>query len=489
MKKTVNDSRRPTILAPKSVTKPAIKPATNHTHKPKSKPAPKPVPKPTPKPEPEPLIKSFCIVKEDPQQSKISQPDVNILENKQDGTIEPLRITPKVLPSGFSPAQIKTAYNFPAYPALATPTTTRPIIAVVAAYGYSGSAYGDLKTYCQTFGIPYPKNGGTLVNARKLPLGMTNNPYFFEWNPTKKISNNSEWTFEMALDTQTAWSLTQQPGSGIATNGPHIILFHGASASASAMLTAVNAAVTMGASVVSMSFGAGVFISSFETLFFNNASANKNVVFVASSGDYNTSNYPSTSTYVLSAGGTRLQLNQDNTRLSEIYWFSRSGNTIIDGSGTGKMPMPLTSNPTFNTFSAVYTNGGNPLTTGTFSKNTPDLSGVAAPSTGYAIYVNRRWYVIGGTSLTAPMFASYLINVNQNRLNNLKAQLTQLQLMTCLYSQNTQSCLYQIDNTNNGTPIINNTPDTITITNGVTYELYNGLGAILNNLSTQLQNL
>ena len=123
------------------------------------------------------------------------------------------------------------------------------------------------------------------------------------------------------------------------------------------------------------------------------------------------------------------------------------------------------------------------------SKNTPDLSGVAAPSTGYAIYVNRRWYVIGGTSLTAPMLASYLINVNQSRLNNSKAQLTQLQLMACLYSQNTQSCLYQIDNTNNGTPTINNTPDTVTTTNGVTYELYNGLGAILNNLSTQLQNL
>jgi len=492
MKKFINDSRysnapfkipvkknntkppQPNISKPKKTNTTNTTNTTNNITKPKEKETIK---------ETEPEIRTYYVKKPD-----ITHNNKHLLASATTNNFT-ANTAPRVLPSGYSPAQLRTAYNFPVYPALATPTTQRAIIAIIDAYGYSGSAYNDLQTYCNTFGIPYPANGGTLINATKMPTNTPNKPYFFEWKPTKNINNNSGWTTEMALDIQTAWGLTQQAGAGTATNGPHIILFHASSASTSALLTALNAAVSIGASVISMSFGAGSYISSFETTFFNCASTNKNIVFVASSGDYNTPNYPSTSTYVLSAGGTTLQLKQDNTRNIESYWYDQSGNTIVDGSGTGRMPMTLATNPTFTAFSNVYTHAGNVLSAGSTSKNTPDICAVASPSTGFAVYQSGSWYVVGGTSLSAPLIASFLIIINQIRLNSSKAQLTQLQVMTCLYSAATQSNIYQINNTTNGTPIINGITDTYITTNGISYDLDSGLGALSNNLATQFENL
>ena len=424
-------------------------------------------------------FKSFCISQKDVNHQTTNQQISNTRTKKN-------TVTKLVIPSGYSPSQLRTAYNFPAFPASAQ---KRPIIAIVVAYGYHKSAaYSDLRKYCTTFGIPYPTNGGVLNNAKSLPVSLKNKPYFFEWKPTKTISTNLSWTSEMALDVQTSWGATQTNGSGFATVGPHIILVHGKSAKASDLLVAINGAILLGASVISMSFGAGLEISSFENVFYNCANLNKNIVFVASSGDYNTSNYPSTSTYVLSIGGTRLILNQNNQRTNETYWYDSSGNVILSGAGTGKMPMSLTTaNTTFNNFCLAYSNGGNILTVGNISKNTPDISAVAAPSTGVAIYQNGSWYVVGGTSASAPLCSSYIVNVNQTRLNNNKLPLTQLQLTTCLYSSLASSSLYHINNTLS-TPVINNTPNSYTTTNGVIYDLYNGLGSFSSS-NTVLENL
>ena len=48
-------------------------------------------------------------------------------------------------------------------------------------------------------------------------------------------------------------------------------------------------------------------------------------------------------------------------------------------------------------------------------RNVPDVSLDANPSTGYQIYVAKYWYIIGGTSCVAPLWAGFTAIVNEYR--------------------------------------------------------------------------
>ena len=57
-------------------------------------------------------------------------------------------------------------------------------------------------------------------------------------------------------------------------------------------------------------------------------------------------------------------------------------------------------------------------------RQTPDIALVADPNTGVQYLINNKNYIIGGTSIASPIFASYLACINYNKFIN-----TQLYLL------------------------------------------------------------
>jgi hypothetical protein len=162
--------------------------------------------------------------------------------------------------------------------------------------------------------------------------------------------------------------------------------------------TAVNAAVTMGAVAVSNSYG-GIELSSesyLDTHYYNHPG----VAITASTGDggYDcTGNvgagnhaaspsveYPAASPYVVAVGGTSLSRNSGVARgWTESAWGAA-------GSGC----------------SVYETKPSWQQDTGCAKRIQADVSAVADPSTGVAVYYNGSWVISGGTSASSPIIAA-----------------------------------------------------------------------------------
>jgi kumamolisin len=77
-------------------------------------------------------------------------------------------------------------------------------------------------------------------------------------------------------------------------------------------------------------------------------------------------------------------------------------------------------------------------------RGVPDVSAVADPETGYAVFVDALWNVVGGTSAVAPLFAGLTARVNQQlgRFNGL--------INAALYAAGTANGFNDITSGNNG---------------------------------------
>lgn len=103
-------------------------------------------------------------------------------------------------------------------------------------------------------------------------------------------------------------------------------------------------------------------------------------------GNPDEADYPSSDPYVVAAGGTTLSLNGNNTIASEVAW-----------SDTGGAQSSVFSEPSWQVGTGVPQNGW---------RNTSDMSMDADPDTGYAVYFGGGWTVsLGGTSFVAPELA------------------------------------------------------------------------------------
>ncbi len=276
--------------------------------------------------------------------------------------------TPVPLYSGaYGPVQFHTAYNLP------TTANGNPIIAIVDAYD-DPTAYQDLTTYSQTYGIPVlPQCSGTIANS--------SSPCFAKIDQnggTSYPNSNSGWGMEISLDVQVAHATCQNC---------RILLIEANSSSFTDLLTAENQALAQGAMIVSNSWSAGEFSTetSYDSIF-----NHPGVVFAFASGDSGYSGgtqYPSASPYVVSVGGTTLQINSNNTYYNETAW---------NGAGSGCSayePKPSWQNDS-----------------GCANRMTTDVSADADPNTGAAVldssYSPAGWYQVGGTSLATPLIAS-----------------------------------------------------------------------------------
>ncbi|MGH6654737.1 MAG: putative Ig domain-containing protein, partial [Actinocrinis sp.] len=171
----------------------------------------------------------------------------------------------------------------------------------------------------------------------------------------------------------------------------HILLVEANTPTTANLGTAVNQAVTQGAKFVSNSYGGSESSSdsSYDSSYYNHPG----VVVTVSSGDSGYGvEYPAASRYVTSVGGTRLSTASNSRGWTESVWNTSS----TEGAGSGCSADDA--KPTWQT------------DTGCSKRTVSDVSAVADPATGVAVYDTYNneggWNVYGGTSVASPLIAA-----------------------------------------------------------------------------------
>jgi subtilase family serine protease len=213
------------------------------------------------------------------------------------------------------------------------------------------------------------------------------------------------WDLEESLDVQQACALAP---------AANIVLVEAASSSYTDLLTAVATATQSpyNATVVSMSWSGGDEPSLDSD--FNNItnSMGQPVTFIAATGDSgHGTGWPSTSPYVIAAGGTSLVLST-GTPLPNPLELNYGHESAWSGSGGG-----IDSGETEPSFQVTACAGFSP----NGHRCVPDISSDANPGTGVPVYdtfAYNGWVQVGGTSVATPDWGSFFTLVNSERVAN-----------------------------------------------------------------------
>jgi subtilase family serine protease len=259
-------------------------------------------------------------------------------------------------PKGLTPAHIRSAY------ALSATAGKGKTVAIVAAYN-APTAESDLALYRKTFG---------------LPVCSTANGCFRKVNQTGGTvmpKTDAGWATEISLDLDM-----------VSATCPacKILLVQATTSAFSNLAIAVNYAATQKVAAISNSYGGG---DSKATAAYDHPG----IAITASSGDNGygveaPASYPT----VIAVGGTTLTKSTYPRGWTEKVWKG-------SGSGCSK----LNAKPSWQT-----------STTSCTGKAVTDVSAVADPNTGVAVYDSttfngaKGWQVFGGTSAAAPIIAS-----------------------------------------------------------------------------------
>ncbi len=260
-------------------------------------------------------------------------------------------------PSGLGPADLQDAYKLPSSTAGSGQT-----VAIVDAND-DPTAEADLNTYRSQFGLsPCTTDSGCFKKVDQ--NGGTSYP-----------AVDAGWAQEISLDLDMV--------SAVCPNCK-IVLVEGNTASFEDLGTAVNTASSL-ASVVSNSYGGDDAADSDYGKYYNHPG----VIQTVSSGDSGYGvEYPASSQYVVAVGGTSLAKSSESRGWTESAW---------DGAGSG-----------CSTINAQIS-GQAGANTGCDKRAVADVSAVADPATGVAVYDSTAangqsgWMVFGGTSVAAPV--------------------------------------------------------------------------------------
>ena len=278
-------------------------------------------------------------------------------------------VQPDVTPSGYGPGDLASAYNLP------SGGGEGATVALVDAFD-DPSAESDLAVYRAQYGLP----ACTTADGCFTKVDETGGSSYPPADP--------DWSGEISLDLDMV--------SAIAPDA-HILLVEATSTNFTDLGASVDEAVALGAEYVSNSYGtdytsaAGSGEDPSETTEMDPYYNHPGVAVVASSGDnaYGVA-YPAASQYVTSVGGTSLVRDSSARGWSESVW-----NDSFGGGGSGcSLYEPK---PTFQT------------DTGCANRTVADVSAVADPATGVAVYDSYQssgWQVFGGTSAASPIIAS-----------------------------------------------------------------------------------
>ena len=274
------------------------------------------------------------------------------------------RLAPNVTPSGFGRPDLLSAYNLP------STGGSGQTVGIVDAMD-DPNAESDLATYRSTYGLP----ACTTANGcfKKVDEnGGTNYP-----------AADTGWAGEISLDLDMVSAVCPSC---------HIVLVEASVANVSDLGTGVNQAVAQGAKFVSNSYGGSEDGSeaSNDAAYFHHPG----VAITASSGDgafQAGTSYPASSRYVTAVGGTALTRSSNARGWSESVWNTSSTE------GTGSGCSQDVAKPSWQT------------DTGCSNRMEADVSAVADPATGVAVYQTyggSGWAVYGGTSASSPIIAS-----------------------------------------------------------------------------------
>jgi len=262
-------------------------------------------------------------------------------------------------PSGLGATDLASAYK------LNTSLSPNATIAIVDAYNYP-KADSDLAKYRSQYGLP----ACTVANGCFKIVNQSGQTSPLPSNAPA----NDDWTVESALDLDMASAAC-----------PHckLVLVEAQDDQSDGLYIANNAAASLGATVISNSWGGpeDSSVSSYETYFNHPGIA----IFVASGDAGNTGSspdYPSTSAHTTAVGGTSL-VKASNTRgWTEGAWSSGGSSCSAN-----------IAKPSYQTSSACS------------KRMTADVSAVGDPNTGVAVYNNGSWQIVGGTSASSPFVA------------------------------------------------------------------------------------
>jgi subtilase family serine protease len=261
-------------------------------------------------------------------------------------------------PPGLGPAHLQRAYALPA-----ATRGSGQTVAIVVAYD-NPRAEADLATYRAQYRLPPCTTAGGCL--RKVDQnGGTSLP-----------RADSGWGEEAALDLDMV---------SAACPNCRILLVEADQPTIEALGTGVNTAVRLGARYVSNSYGGGEdsSVPRSDAAYFTHPG----VAITAASGDsgYGTM-YPAASHQVTAVGGTSLSPAGGPRGWAERAW-----------GGAGSGCSPFTTKP------------GWQRDTGCARRTIADVSAVADPGTGVAVYDTfgvGGWLVVGGTSASAPIIAA-----------------------------------------------------------------------------------
>lgn len=314
------------------------------------------------------------------------------------------------------PASIACIYNLqPQVPGcnpnvtIQNPTGGRKAIAIVDAYDDPNAA-ADLAAFSAQFGLAAinptsfivafaPKGGSTPGSCTIEPFGLP---------PSRPpIDPTGGWEVEESLDIE--WAHAMAPDATL-------FLVEAQSNSNSDLICAVTVASGLvqkaGGGEVSISWGSSEFPSE---LTLDSVFTTPGVVYFASAGDSPGASYPSASPNVVSVGGTSVSRNPvTGAFIGENVWQDSGGG-----------PSAFEPRP-------VYQNGLASIVGS--HRGTPDIVADANPYTGAWVLDNFMpprgctslcWYIVGGTSLSAPMWAG-IVNAAGSFSTSSNAELTKL---------------------------------------------------------------
>jgi N-acetylneuraminic acid mutarotase len=277
---------------------------------------------------------------------------------RTDIAARPHGVQPNDTPSGYGPADLQDAYQLPSGVAGAGET-----VAIVDAFD-NPDAETDLAVYRAQYGLP----SCTTANGCFSKVNQNGDPGPYP-------SPDPGWAGEIALDVDMVSAACPQC---------HILLVETDDNFNDNLAAGVDTAVALGAKYVSNSYG-GPEDSSQTSL--DSSYNHPGIAVTASTGDFGYgAQYPATAPGVTSVGGTSLVQDSTARGWSETAW---------DGAGSGCSE--FTPKPSFQHDPDCS------------NKTAGDVSAVADPATGVAVYnafSDGGWVVYGGTSVSSPFIAS-----------------------------------------------------------------------------------
>ena len=320
----------------------------------------------------------------EPQQSRVHQAQTIVAQSVPAWVVVP---PAQLTQAGFLPTEIATVYNFPKQ------FTGKGVTIGVIELG-GGYDLDDIQKYCAFMKTSMPNI--IAVSAD----GTTNSPHGKTKDYDGEVVGDIETIIGAAPDATVAVYFSRNSNQGF--------------------LDCVNYAVhdkQHQPSILSVSWGSVESDFAPRTLqTFNSVlqqAALLGITVCCASGDHGSSagvdggqhvSFPASSPYALACGGTRLQVSDNNTIVSETVWNNDKG---ASGGGFSEV-FPI---PDWQTDSDAARQAKGFKKTG---RGVPDVASVGDPLTGYLILVNGKYVVGAGTSAAAPLWAALIARVNES---------------------------------------------------------------------------